>query len=683
MDQWFHADDGAVLDAFKETFLAFNPQYTDVQFFDAARGGSALLSGSASQYAVVRAPDDPELFNRISQNYWYDEGTGDAGPNLALFSDRLKSAVNSGVEFLGIIWAQGEADTTYVGANGAGDYTTGLQFVLDQLMQASDAPHVYIQALGDRAFYSEPLHGGSAAIREAQQSIADASDTITLATTIFDLELRDSTHLTVEGYQTAANRMAIAMSTGEISPAIGEAILVDATTILIQIDLVPDQRFAGEFSLGGFSISENGVEFEITSASITPTGLMRFETLAELSNPIISYGAVEHSVTMVPDDFVYVTGPVATVPILPFSVTVSQPRLETTEIPGGLRIESGALSDLVIGLSGDDELYGNGGHDILVGGWGQDGLYGGEGSDTFVLGEDTSPDIVYDFSVTDDAIGLRGFSQSEVSFLAYGDNSLDIRTSGGQQMILRNVNIELANDIRFHMLGTDGSNELQGSAGDDRIFAHGGDDTINSGAGYDRITVGAGSDTVIFGVGFDTNIVYDFDVDLDVISLVGTPVNALAVSQYKDTDLELRTSEGDRLVLRDVSLSDFALMTVIDSQPEVGLLSGTEGNDILQGTGISELFDSLGGTDRLYGGGGSDVFVFGAGSDLNVIYDFVDGQDRILIDGGDFDALTIIPYKGTDAEVRLDTGDRLVLRNIDFSAVDADNFVFSIPEEFM
>ncbi len=129
VDQWFHADDGAVLDAFKETFLAFNPQYTDVQFFDAARGGSALLSGSASQYAVVRAPDDPELFNRISQNYWYDEGTGDAGPNLALFSDRLKSAVNSGVEFLGIIWAQGEADTTYVGANGAGDYTTGLQFV--------------------------------------------------------------------------------------------------------------------------------------------------------------------------------------------------------------------------------------------------------------------------------------------------------------------------------------------------------------------------------------------------------------------------------------------------------------------------------------------------------------------------------------------------------------------------
>ena len=39
IDQWFHAGDGAALAAFEETFLALNPQYTSVEFFDASRGG--------------------------------------------------------------------------------------------------------------------------------------------------------------------------------------------------------------------------------------------------------------------------------------------------------------------------------------------------------------------------------------------------------------------------------------------------------------------------------------------------------------------------------------------------------------------------------------------------------------------------------------------------------------------
>jgi len=683
IDEWFRAGDGAALEAFKNTFLALNPQYTDVQFFDAARGGSALLSASALEYAAVRAPDDSDLFSRISQNYWYDETSGEAGPNLSMFLEDIESAVDSGIEFLGVIWAQGEADTTYVGANGADEYTDGLRFVLDQLAQASDAPQTYIQALGDRAFYSEALHGGSTTIREAQQLIADSSDTITLATTIFDLELRDSVHLTVDAYQTAATRMAIAISTGETSPTVGEAILINANTILIQLDLAPDQEFSGDIELGGFSLLENGIEIEISSAYVTPEGLLGIETLSEVSNPTLSYGAVEQSVTMQAGDFIYVTGPNGTFPILPFNLTVTQPLLETIEIQNGLRIESGVMSDLVVGLSGDDYLYGNEGHDILVGGWGRDRLYGGDGSDTFVLGTDQSTDIVYDFNVTEDAIGLIGYSQAEVTFRPYGDSDLDIRTNDGQRIVLRNVDYESAEDIRFHMLGTQAANDLLGWTGDDRIFAYGGDDTINSGAGYDRITVGSGSDTVLFGIGSDTNIIYDFDIEQDTIFLVDISTSSLTVSQYGEDDLDLRTPEGDRLVLRDVALTDFDVINFEDAQPEVALLVGTDGNDILRGSAANDLIDSLGGTDRLYGGGGSDVFVFEAGSDLNVIYDFTEGQDKVLIEGGDFETLIVSAYKTADTEVRLDTGERLVIRNMDYSTLNADDFVFSVPDEFL
>ena len=103
------------------------------------------------QYAAVRAPDDAALYDRIADNYWYDETSDAAGPNLSGFLEDIGSAVDAGVEFLGVIWAQGEADTTYVGAHGAVEYAQGLQFVLDALMETSGAPQVYIQALGDRS----------------------------------------------------------------------------------------------------------------------------------------------------------------------------------------------------------------------------------------------------------------------------------------------------------------------------------------------------------------------------------------------------------------------------------------------------------------------------------------------------------------------------------------------------
>ena len=683
LDQWFHAGDGAALEAFKETFLALNPEYTDVQFFDAARGGSAMLSGSASDYADRRAPDDPELHDRISQNYWYDETTGTAGPNLTLFAERLEAEVAAGTEFLGVIWAQGEADTTYVGANGAEDYTEGLEFVLDQLMQAADAPEVYIQALGDRAFYSEELHGGSAAIRDAQEAVADGSDAITLATTIFDLELRDSVHLTDAGYEVAAHRMAIAISTGETSPGSGESFLLDPTTLLVQIDLAPGQSIVGPVALAGFTLSENGSEIQIASASITATGLLRIETLDAMTAPTLSYGAVDDSVTMQAGDYLFATGPSGTVPIMPFDLTIEASRLLIEETSTGLRMESGALSEEITGLSGDDELIGNAGHDTLIGGWGSDTMTGGDGKDTFVLGEDMRVDVVTDFDVTEDRIGLTGFAGDQVTISAHGDTDVIIQTAEGQGMVLEGVSVDQADDILLHMLGSDADNNLAGSADADRIFAQGGDDTINSGAGTDRITTGEGRDVVTFGSGFDTNVVYDFDLTQDSIQLVGLTASSLTFKQYKGTDLELRTEDGDRLVLRNVDLADKDLVSIIDAPPTVGFLTGTEGNDVLRGTALDEVLEGFGGTDRLTGGGGDDVFVFREGSDLNVVYDFTAGQDRILIDAAAYDTMNFLTYKDTDAELRLASGDRLVLRNVDVATLDADDFIFALPEEFL
>lgn len=683
VDQWFHAGDRAALEAFRETFLALNPEYTDVQFFDAARGGSAMLSGSAGQYADVRASEDAALHERISQNYWYDETEGTAGPNLTLFTERLEAEVASGTEFFGVIWAQGEADTTYVGANGAEDYVEGLAYVLDALMEASGAGETYIQALGDRAFYSEALHGGTTAVRDAQQTVADGSDAITIATTIFDLDLRDTTHLTDAGYEEAARRMAIAISTEETAPATGEAILLDAHTLLVQLQLAPGQSFTGPFSLGGFSLSDAGGAVEILSATISVAGLIRIETLAPLSNPTLSYGAAEDSVSMQPGDYLYVTGPNGPVPVLPFDLTLSPSRQTVQDIPGGVRIDSGALSERVVGLSGDDALYGHGGHDTLIGGWGHDDLYGGAGKDVFVLGADQRIDTVHDFNLGEDAIGLMGYAAEGMQFQVSDTGDLEIESAAGERIELRGIGLDAADSIRFHMLGTDGANTLTGWAGDDRIFAYGGDDVIDSGAGTDRITTGDGADVIRFGTGYGLNVVYDFELGQDRIELTDLRAASLTFRHYNGTDLELRTEAGDRLVLRDVALADSDLVSITDAPPAVEYLVGTGGSDTLRGTASREYFESFGGTDRLYGGGGSDVFAFHEGAGLNVIYDFEDGHDLIHIEAEEFDALTLLSYGDADAEIRLASGDRLVLRDVDIADIDGEDFVFEAPQEYL
>ncbi|WP_323769835.1 calcium-binding protein [Antarctobacter sp.] len=682
IDQWFSAGGGSALDAFRETFLALNPQYTDVQFFDAARGGSAMLAGSASQYADSRAPDDPDLHTRISENHWYDETNGTAGPNLTLFTDRLRAEVASGTVFLGVIWAQGEADTTYVGAHGGAAYADGLSFVLDQIMEASGAPRVWIQSLGDRAFYSPSLHGGTEAIRAAQQQVADSSDAITLATAIYDLDLRDSVHLTDAGYETAARRMAIAISTGEVSPAPAEAALVDATTLLVQLDLTPGQVALLAIDPDSLSVFDNGVEIPITSATLNAAGLLRITTETALTQPTVSYGAASETVSMQGANFIYVSGPHATVPVLPFSLTVNPSRLTVEEQATGLHIQSDARSESLTGLSGDDTLIGNAGHDTLFGGWGRDLLIGGDGKDTFVLGADGSLDTVVDFDLTQDALGLPGTSAADVSYVMQADG-LEVVTAQGQHILLQGIALDDADRIVFHTLGSDAANTLTGHQGADRIFALGGNDTIDSGAGTDRITTGDGADVVMFGSGYDTNVVYDFDTARDSIQLVGVDASDLTFRPYKDTDLELRTPDGDRLILRNVSLFEATQLTLIDAPQTVGILTGTKDSDILHGTALDELIEGLGGTDRLYGGGGADVFVFREGSGLNVVYDYVVGEDRILVDPAEIGTLMILPYGEDDAEIRLASGDRMVLRDVDVLSLTAEHLLVAVPDDFL
>lgn len=65
-------------------------------------------------------------------------------------------------------------------------------------------------------------------------------------------------------------------------------------------------------------------------------------------------------------------------------------------------------NDNVFGLGGDDILRGGDGDDLLRGGAGSDILFGGRGKDTFVLAQKEGGDIIRDFQVGVDFIGITG-----------------------------------------------------------------------------------------------------------------------------------------------------------------------------------------------------------------------------------------------------------------------------------
>lgn len=113
--------------------------------------------------------------------------------------------------------------------------------------------------------------------------------------------------------------------------------------------------------------------------------------------------------------------------------------------PGNDRLGGKDGNDSLFGDAGDDTLYGDAGDDLLLGGLGSDTLFGDDndssGSDTFVLAAGEGTDLIMDFEVGTDFIGLAG----ELSFgeLSLGGNSI----SFGEETLATFENGVMASDL--------------------------------------------------------------------------------------------------------------------------------------------------------------------------------------------------------------------------------------------
>lgn len=199
----------------------------------------------------------------------------------------------------------------------------------------------------------------------------------------------------------------------------------------------------------------------------------------------------------------------------------------------------------------------------------------------------------------------------------------------------------------------DFSDTITGTADDDFLVGQG-DNTFAGGEGADLFVVSYGA---MSSAAIQSSLILDFEVGVDMISLIDLDVTALtfdtAITQnLVGTDLfialngfELVQLEGQTDVL---GLESFQILNT-QAPPEE--IFGTEANDLLRGDANDNIIYGLGGDDRLFGYDGDDVLDGGDGN--NLLWGG-EGADQLIGGAGTDRAMYNLATEGVS--VSLETG---------------------------
>ena len=297
-----------------------------------------------------------------------------------------------------------------------------------------------------------------------------------------------------------------------------------------------------------------------------------------------------------------------------------------------------ALANTITGDSGDNVIDGKESVDLLAGGAGNDiytvdlKLTGIAGTSTAVASlQDTITELNTTAGGIHDTINLRTtVNLIKASTILLGAGIENLNASATTTTLLNLTGNNLDNTL----VGNDANNSMLGGAGNDSLEGGAGNDTLEGGAGVDSLMGGLGNDTYI----------------LDIVSAGAVP-NVIVSLQDVLTEIN-GTSDGiDTLKLRGILAStNVTLISLSDNLAAIENLDvsltttkfnliGNDANNILIGNAANNIISGGLGNDTLTGGKGNDVFVVDAAgsSNVDVITDFVSGQDNIKLSGAVFD----------------------------------------------
>jgi Ca2+-binding RTX toxin-like protein len=294
----------------------------------------------------------------------------------------------------------------------------------------------------------------------------------------------------------------------------------------------------------------------------------------------------------------------------------------SSESSSGADILVGDASDNIISaLAGDDIINMGDGNDWISGNQGNDTVDGGNGNDTIYGGKDN--DLVFGSAGDDWLNGNLGDD-----FLNGGEGKDTL--FGGQD-----------NDT---LTGGSGDDWLNGNLGFDFVEGGEGNDIVYGGQDGDTLTGGTGNDTLFGNIGNDL--------------IAGNDGNDL-IYGGKDNDT-VSGNQGNDTLYGDMGND---------------IIDGDEGNDLLEGGEGNDLLIGAEGTDTLTGNQGSDRFLLRSGDGSDLITDFTDTEDLLILGRSlTFAQLNILDENGSTL---IKFGEELLttIENVNASLITADDFV--------
>lgn len=245
--------------------------------------------------------------------------------------------------------------------------------------------------------------------------------------------------------------------------------------------------------------------------------------------------------------------------------------------------DAGDDADVLNGGIGNDTLLGGAGHDTLTGDVGNDSVIGGDGTDrltevgnvNFVVAAAQLTGLGTDILVTLDEVSLTG---------GIGSNSLTVNGFTGG-VTLR---------------GAGGNDTLVSGSGNDHLFGDDGDDQLTGSAGDDQLNGGAGTDVLIESG--------ESNYSLSGSSLSGSGTDGL--TSIEKVRLTLGNGNGA------IDATEFTGATTLTGGTGNDTLTGGDGNDVLFGGAGADSLLGNAGDDLLTGGLGNDSLSGGDGDDV-------------------------------------------------------------------
>ncbi|MEM7767233.1 MAG: hypothetical protein AAF253_07060, partial [Pseudomonadota bacterium] len=296
-----------------------------------------------------------------------------------------------------------------------------------------------------------------------------------------------------------------------------------------------------------------------------------------------------------------------------------------------------AFSDLLVGGAGDSVLDGGLGDDVLVADLnGTQALDGGTGDDTVVLenfAETSDPLTVTltDISATS-AAGAATYQNTETVIIAGPTDGDDTVDASATTTALNSV----------VLLGDAGDDTLIGGAAQTVLWGGAGQDTLTAGTGqtaffFESITDEVDGDQLFGFKPGDTLIFFQVEALAQPAAL---EISFIADGAFTGTAGEVRYQfdagntlvafdlDGDAAADTTLTLTGQTLELTFDFNtvlPFTGLaltvvedltLTGTSGDDVLDGGDGDDTISGLGGADQIAGGFGDDTLDGGPGNDL-------------------------------------------------------------------